>query len=417
MNRRLPFFYGWAIVGAVFFILTITAGLGFYNASVILSAAADELDASVQTVSAGPALFFGISGITGFALSKRMELVDIRWFYLAGGIVGSAALFGLRAVDSVFGYYVFFFVFGIGFALAGLVPSTTLVARWFAVKRSVALSIASTGLSVGGILLTPVAARMIDDQTLSGASTEMSIVWFLGVVPVALLVLRSNPAVLGLQADDAPTPRNPVAIIGATLREALHTRFFRFFSATFALIFLAQVGALAHLFNLTKERIDSTTAGTALSILALSSVIGRLAGGVVVMRVPTKTMAAALTLLQGAALALIAVSFSRTAIFVSSSIFGLSVGNLLMLQPLLVAEAFGVKEYSRVYSLSQLVGTLGVAGGPFLIGALRDQTSYQTAFIVAASANVVGFVLFLLAGPITTAQKSWDHSDLMSASA
>ncbi len=211
MNRRLPFFYGWAIVGAVFFILMVTAGLGFYNASVILSAAADELNASVRTVSAGPALFFGVSGITGFALSKRMELVDIRWFYLSGGIIGSAALFGLRSVDSVFSYYVFFFVFGIGFALAGLVPSTTLVARWFAVKRSVALSVASTGLSVGGILLTPVAARLIDDQSLSGASTEMSIAWFFGVVPVALLVLRSDPSVLGLQADNAPTPRNPVA--------------------------------------------------------------------------------------------------------------------------------------------------------------------------------------------------------------
>ena len=113
MNRRLPFFYGWAVVGAVFFILMVTAGLGFYNASVILSAAAEELDASVGTVSAGPALFFGISGITGFALSKQMETVDIRWFYLAGGIVGSAALFGLRAVESVVGYYLFFFVFGI----------------------------------------------------------------------------------------------------------------------------------------------------------------------------------------------------------------------------------------------------------------------------------------------------------------
>ncbi len=412
MNRRLPFFYGWAIVGAVFFILMVTAGLGFYNASVILSAAAEELDASVGTVSAGPALFFGISGVTGFALSKQMETVDIRWFYLAGGIVGSAALYGLRAVESVIGYYFFFFVFGIGFALAGLVPSTTLVARWFAVKRSVALSIASTGLSVGGILLTPVAARLIHDQTLSGASTEMSIAWFVGVVPIALLVLRSNPASIGLQADGAPTPRKSVAAVGATLAEAVKTRFFKYFSVTFALIFLAQVGAIAHLFNLTKERVDASAAGTALSILALSSVIGRLAGGVVVMRVPTKSLAAILTLLQAGALALIAVSFSRTTIFISSSVFGLSVGNLLMLQPLLVAEAFGVKEYSRVYSLSQLIGTLGVAGGPFLLGALHDQTSYQTAFIVAASANVIGFGLLFLAGPTVAAQKSWDHSDL-----
>ncbi|MEZ5343908.1 MAG: hypothetical protein R2706_21450, partial [Acidimicrobiales bacterium] len=185
MTRRLPFFYGWAVVAAVFLVLMITAGLGFYNASVILSAAKDELGVSVQTVSLGPALFFGISGMTGFVLSKRMAVADIRWFYLSGGLIGSLALFGLRAVDSVFTYYVFFAVFGVGFALAGLVPSTTLVARWFEVKRSIALSIASTGLSVGGILVTPIASRLIGDQTLAGASTEMSLVWLIGVVPLA----------------------------------------------------------------------------------------------------------------------------------------------------------------------------------------------------------------------------------------
>ena len=45
--------------------------------------------------------------------------------------------------------------------MSALVPATTLVARWFSARRSVALSITSTGLSLGGILLTPVAASLI----------------------------------------------------------------------------------------------------------------------------------------------------------------------------------------------------------------------------------------------------------------
>ncbi|MEZ5343903.1 MAG: hypothetical protein R2706_21420, partial [Acidimicrobiales bacterium] len=89
--------------------------------------------------------------------------------------------------------------------------------------------------------------------------------------------------------------------------------------------------------------------------------------------------------------------------------FGLSVGNLLMLQPLLVAEAFGVKEYSRVYSLTQLIGTLGVAGGPFLLGAIHDQSDYRTAFITVAIGNVIGFGVFLAAGSIATARRSWEE--------
>ncbi len=406
-GRTGGIFYGWAVVAAIFFMLMVTAGLGFYNASVILSAATDELGIKVGTASFGPTIFFGISGITGFVLSKRMELVDLRWFYVIGGVIGAVALFGLRWVDSVIGLYLFFALFGIGFSLAGLVPSTTLIARWFSARRSVALSIGSTGLSVGGIALTPVAARFIERHSLATAGPWMGLAWLVGVVPVAVLVIRSYPADKGLEPDGAPVPDTPTVLRGATLDEALHTRFFQFLCLTYAMIFLAQVGGIAQLFNLAKERTDSGTAGAVLSTMALSSVIGRLAGGVVVLRLSTKTMTAALTIVQAIALTLIAFADTRPALLLSAAIFGLSVGNLLMLQPLLIAEAFGVKEYSRVYSLNQLFGTIGVGLGPFALGLIHDLSDYRSAFMFGAAANVVGMVALVLAGSTSAAQATW----------
>ncbi len=402
------FFYGWVIVGAVFFMLMITAGLGFYNASVILSAGADELNTEVGTVSFGPTLFFGISGLTGFLLSRRMELVDIRWFYVCGGTLGAVALAGLRFVDSVLGLYLFFAVFGIGFALAGLVPATTLIARWFSKRRSVALSIGSTGLSVGGIALTPVVASYIEDHDLAGASPWMALVWFFGVVPISLLLIRSFPADKGLQPDGAPAPATPVAVPGATLAEARATRFFKMLCITYAMIFLAQVGGIAQLFNLAKERTDSDVAATVLSTMALSSVVGRLIGGVAVLRFSTKAMTSALTVVQAVALSLVAFADTKAMLLVSAAVFGLSVGNLLMLQPLLIAEAFGVKEYSRVYSLNQLFGTIGVALGPFVLGLLHDWSNYETAFLVASGANIIGLVALIFAGSTMTPQLLWN---------
>ncbi len=401
-------FYGWIMVGAIFFTLSITSGLGFYNASVILRAAVDELDTTVSAVSGATALFFGISGLTGFVLARVMDRVDIRWFYVAGGISGSVALLGLRWVDSVPKLYLFFGLFGISFAAGGLVPGTTLIARWFSRRRSVALSIASSGLSFGGIALTPFAARLIENRSLSGAGPWMALAWLLGVLPVAVWLLRSNPSELGLEPDGDPTPPTPIPIAGATFGAATATRFFRFLSVTYAMVFLAQVGALAQLFNLVAERVDSGTAATALSTLAFASVAGRLAGGLVVTRISTRSLTAALVLVQALALSLVAVSDSTAALIASSALFGLSVGNLLMLQPLILAETFGVREYSRIYSLNQLIGTLGVAGGPFLLGVLRDGFDYRVSFLVAAGLNVVGFVTLMLAGPIETARASWN---------
>ncbi|MEM7338818.1 MAG: MFS transporter [Actinomycetota bacterium] len=403
-------FYGWVVVGTVFVILTVTSGLGFYNASVILAAATDELGASVGAVSGGPALFFAISGLTGFVLSRQMDERDLRWFFLGGGILGAAALASLQFVESVVQLYAFFAVFGVGFALSGLVPATTLVTRWFSVRRSVALSIASTGLSVGGIALTPVAAWLIDRDTLAGAGPVLAVIWLIGVIPISLVLIRSRPADKGLHPDGIVPDSDATAAAaraGATFAQARTTRFFMLMCVTYALIFFAQVGGLAHLFNLAAERTDKTTAGTALSLLAFTSVLGRLAGGVIVLRAPTKSLSVVLTLFQGLALVALAFSTTPTSIIVSAILLGLSVGNLLMLQPLLLAEAFGVAEYSRIYSFNQLFGTLGVGGGPFALGLVHDVADYRVAFLVAAGASLIGFVTFLAAGPTSRALAIW----------
>ena len=73
-------------------------------------------------------------------------------------------------------------------------------------------------------------------------------------------------------------------------------------------------------------------------------------------------------------------------------LFGTTVGNLLMLQPLITAAGFGVLAYPRIFALLSLIVTAGVAGGPFLLGFLRDQSSYQTSYVVA------GFLSFAAAG-------------------
>ncbi|MEL6985553.1 MAG: MFS transporter, partial [Actinomycetota bacterium] len=342
-------FYGWFVVGAVFFILIVSSGLGFYNASVILAAATTELDASVGAVSGATGLFFAVSGLTGFAFSKRLDSADIRWFYLFGGAIGAIALLGLRFVTTVPALYVFFALFGVGFALAGLVPSTTLVTRWFDRRRSVALSIASTGLSMGGIVLTPLAAWLIDRRGLSGASPWLALLWVVGIVPIALLVLRSNPSDRGLRPDgrtpNQPDPNqqnqsSPQAEMPAGLdfSSARKTRFFVALCFAYAVVFFGQVGAIAQLFNMVRERTDVATASTALSVLALTSVVARLVGGAVVIRVPTKPFTAALAVVQAIGLVLLAMATSSSALVISAAVFGISIGNLLMLQPLLLAE-------------------------------------------------------------------------------
>ena len=81
----------------------------------------------------------------------------------------------------------------------------------------------------------------------------------------------------------------------------------------------------------------------------------------------------------------IAFADSTVAIFAAILVFGATVGNLLMLQPLLIAERFGVLDYARIFSRSQFITMFGTAGGPLLLGWLYDNAGgYHTSYLVAA---------------------------------
>ena len=93
------------------------------------------------------------------------------------------------------------------------------------------------------------------------------------------------------------------------------------------------------------------------------------------------------------------------AIFAAIILFGATIGNILMLQPLLIAERFGVLDYPRMFSRAQFITVLGMAGGPLLLGWLYDNAGgYRTSYIVAGCCSLAGaVVLAAVGGPATVA--------------
>ena len=171
--------------------------------------------------------------------------------------------------------YLVYAVFAFGFAGAGLIPVTTVVTRWYHARRSVALSVASTGLSAGGILLTPAAKWLIDDRGLEAATPILGAVWVIGIVPIALWFVRPDPAALGWMPDgervrvDVPV----VAPTGTPFHEAMRSRFFIAVTAAYVLVLGAQVGGIQQLVKLVEDRTDARTAALATIGLAGTSVV------------------------------------------------------------------------------------------------------------------------------------------------
>jgi MFS family permease len=397
--RRI--FYGWFIVVAAMVITTVTSGLTFYNLSVLLAAFVREYGFPVSLASSATATFFVASGIGGMLAGRLVDRFDPRYVIASGATLGTAALSTVGLLHETWQLFAFHVLFGFAHGATGLVPVTTVIARWFNVRRSLAFSIGSTGLSFGGIVLAPFVALAIERYGLAAAAPWMAVAMWFGIVPLTLWVIRASPQVMGLQPDGlsgsdlANTPQ-PAYL---PYREARRSAYFYSVSAAYLFLLGAQVGAIMHFYRLASTREGANTAALALAVLASTSTIGRLAGGGLLLKVPARAFALVLMAFQALGLALLALAQGRAAILTATVIFAATIGNSLMMHPLLLAERFGTRDYGRIYSTSQMVTVLGVAGCPALIGLLYDLSGgYEFPFLVAAGLTLVGLAILGLYG-------------------
>lgn len=400
-NTRFP---GHRVVIACFVVMMTSAGLGFYGLAVYLNTFSRELDWKVSSVSLATTVFFLVSGVAGVVVARLIERVDARIVICVGGVIGAASLALFGQISEIWQLYVVYAVFSIGWTAAGLVTASTIVTRWFQTRRAVALSVASTGLSVGGIVLTPFAKWLLDARGLSDAAPWLAGLWIVGVVPITLLWLKPDPLRLGWHPDGVRVAENspPPIVVGTPFNEAIGTRFFFAVTVGYVMVLGSQVGAIQQLVKLIEERTDRGTATLATTVLAATSVIARLLGGRIVGRVGTVRLTFLLAGLQAVSMTVLALSDEAAISFIGIIILGATIGNILMLQPLLIAERFGVRDYPRIFSRSQLFTTFGIAGGPLLLGWLRDSAGgYRTSYVVAACFSFVGAIVIRAGGPAT----------------
>jgi MFS family permease len=399
--RPTRIFYGWYVVYAIGLVLLTASGLAFYNLSVLLDAFIAERGFPVALTSGATASFFIASGAGGVIAARLMDRADARLIMIFGACVSALALGTLGLLERPWQLYAFHLLFGFCYGFCGLVPATTIVARWFEARRALALSIASTGLSLGGVVMTPLSAFLIQHWGIAGAAPWLGLTFFLGMVPVTALVVRSTPQEMGLVPDGAKFAERGVSMAlppSVSYAQARRTRFFLGVTVAYLFGLGAQVGAITHLFRLASTRESPAVAALALALLASASVVGRLTGGWLLLKLPTRAFAVGMLLGQALALALLAFA-TKTLLLASAVLFGITVGNVLMLQPLLLAEAFGTRHYGRIYSLSNLVTAAGVAGGPALIGVIYEASGgYVLPFLVVSAASALGCVILLLAG-------------------
>ena len=399
MNRSTPLpsnvdRYGWVIVGAMMLVQTVSSGLGFYNMSVYINRLSAELAAPVGHISFAVSLFFVVGGIAGLYVAAMLNRYHVRTVMIAGALISGASLSAVGLASEVWHLYALFALFGIGNAGISVVICTTIITQWFpGPHRSMALAIASTGLSLGGVVLTPISAHLMGTLGVSDTMPVLGLLLVAFILPLALL-MRQAPG-SQTQASAEATQNNT-----ALLKSAVGSRFYVLMASAYVLIMAAQVGGIAHLYSRVTQIADFQTAAYAVQALSICSISGRFFGGWLVTRIPIRGFALGNLSLQALGLTCIAFASSGTLAVVAAGLFGLSVGNLLMAQPLWLAEVYPSGIYARVFARANAVSVLGLAFGPYGMGLIFDAmggTTYVYSYLAGVVSSVIALTVVLVA--------------------
>ena len=413
---RLPFFYGWVIVGVVF--VSMAIGVNARTAFSLLFPPILEEFRWDRAVTAGAFSFgFLVSAAMSPLLGRMMDRVGPRAVMELGVVLMAAGLLLAPLTTEPWHLYATLGVLvGAGSVCLGYSGQSLFLPNWFVRKRGFAISIAFAGVGVGSILLLPAIQAVIASSGWRTACWAMGLLVLVVLAPINLL-LRKRPEDMGLQPDGDPAPvagttaaapANVVdhawAAVDWTLTRAASTARFWWIAVGYFCALYAWYAVQVHQ---TKYLIDigfsPTLAAWALGLVSLLGIPGQIALGHLSDRVGREWVWTAGTLGFAACyvLLLLLQAFpSATLLYLMVAVQGVLGYGVTSVFAAIVAEIFQGKHYGTIFGTLMLVAIAGGALGPWATGALFDAYgNYTIAFWIGVAVSLVATLAIWFAGP------------------
>ena len=150
--------------------------------------------------------------------------------------------------------------------------------------------------------------------------------------------------------------------------EAARTVGFWAIAVCFHLTMMAQGGFLVHQVLILQPMFGFVMAATIVSVTTIMGAVGRAAFTAVGSRWPSREIAAAMFAFQAIGIALTAVGGAPWVLVAGSVVFGLTMGIVVSIQPVVAADCFGRKAFGRIYGPIYLAIQLGTGLGSLVFG-------------------------------------------------
>jgi len=400
-NQRMPLskkprvFYGYWIVVAAFSCVFISSGSGYSSFSLFVKPLQADLGWGRGEIMTAFTILMLVQGGLGLFIGRVVDRYGVKRVIGIGALVTGLGFVLVSLSNSLWHFYLSYIVTGAGMAAIGPVPASAAVSNWFKRKRGLAIGIMSAGLGIGGLVLAPLTGGyFIPNFGWRAACLALALLSWVILIPLALWVIKTKPADMGLYPDgiEAPesinmTAASPSSTEGSTLRMALSTSTLWIIAAVFLQSCFSHAGVMqSQVPYLQDIGFPVTIAATSMGVAGLGSAIGKPVFGWLCDRIPPKYACAIGLVLQMVSIIIfirIGPTSPTAMILLYAIVMGIGAGSWLPTASMLTSTNFGLANYGAIYGVVNLFIYIGVATGPLMAGHMYDATgTYHWAFII-----------------------------------
>ena len=381
MEKNQQIFWGWYIVGGAFMVMGINYGAR-YCFGVFLKPMAAEFGLSRSVISLAAAINMLVYSFCAIFVGRMLDRIAPRWIITAGALMAACGYVLTGFVKTSLGLYISYgLMVGLGAAGMGVVACSSSVSKWFVKKRGFAVGFASMGISLGTVMLTPLAGYI---STLFnwrfGLMALSLIILLIGVIVSQTLMKRTNPEAYGLLPDgDQRLLSNqsmPAVIVHKVSTWTLFkdSRFWTMAICQGLAVMVCMSVFVHQVAYATDNGIDKMAAAASLAAISFTGFMGQFLFGWLTDRIrdPKYSSFIGISFMLAGTLLLINVQ-SALDLYAAALVYGFGYGSLAPMIPLLIADRFGRHVLGSIYGLLTFFIGVGGAIGPVLGGLVYDK--------------------------------------------
>lgn len=391
----------WIVVSVSFVTLVLICGL-WSTFSIFINPVQIEFDRDRSSVSLAMSIGLMVYGTSLPIIGRLIDRFGPKRVIIPASILAGVSTILLGLVSRLWHFHLLYGVpLALGYAGAGLIANTSLVRSRFTERSELALSVTQSGLPLGQLMVTLVAANLILEYGWRNAYLIIGLILLMVIPTIVLFLVEDRPVENNLRPDEAG---NDIAgshfqgDLEAGLSRHIGSPFFLILTAAYFICGFTDIPIATHMAPFISDiGFTEMVAAYILSMIGGATWVGTLLFGFLSQRFQRGHLIVAIYSIRALTFFILLYEPHISGLITFSILFGLTQFSMVPLIAAWMGDRYGNAYLGRLFGLITLIHAIGASSGTYLNGWIFDALgSYRLTFVISSTLAFTASALFYL---------------------